>query len=122
MSGFTQAYQQTLLNYAFPTSGAGDCIAYSTDGVTEFTSLARTPIGTNGWALATPADPSVKANNTTLTSAQALGSGTLKFFAVFSAATGGVQKTDWKTLDVEKTVGSGDVVQWPAGQIFVTLD
>ena len=29
MAGFTQAYQQTLLDYAFPTAAATDHIAYS---------------------------------------------------------------------------------------------
>lgn len=122
MPGFTQSYQQTLLDYAFPTSAATDHIAYSTNGTSEFASLARTAVGATGWAAATAATPSVKANNTALTSAAASGSGTITHFAIFSASSSGVQKTDWQALSSSRAVVSGDTLQWAIGALQVTLD
>lgn len=122
MAGFTQAYQQTLLDYAFPTSAAGDHVAYSTNGTSEFASLARTPVGATGWAAATAATPSVKANNAALTSAAASGSGTVTHFAIYSAITSGTQKTDWQALSSSRALVSGDTLQWAIGALQVTLD
>lgn len=122
MAGFTQAYQQTLLDYAFPVAAATDHIAYSANGTSEFESLARTAVGAAGWAAATAATPSVKANNTQLTSAAASGAGTITHFAIYSASTAGVQKTDWQALGASKVLGVGDQVQWAVGALTVTLD
>lgn len=122
MPGFTQAYQQTVLDWAFPTSAAGDHIGYSVNGTSEFASLARTPVGATGWAATTAATPSVKANNAALTSAAASGSGTITHFALFSAITAGVQKTDWQALTASRAVVSGDTIQWAIGTVTVTLD
>jgi len=122
MAGFTQAYQQTVLDTSFPTSGATDYIAYSTNGTTEAGILARTSIGATGWAAATAATPSVKANNAALTSAAASGSGTITHFAIFNAASAGTQKTDWQTLTASRAVVSGDTLQWAIGALTVTLD
>lgn len=121
MPGFTQAYRQTLLDYAFPTSAATDFIAYSTNGTSEAAILARTGVGATGWAAATAATPSVKANNAALTSAAATGSGTISHTALFSASTGGTQKTDWQALGTSRAVVSGDTIQWAVGALQVTL-
>ena len=122
MAGFTQAYQQTLLDYAFPTSASTDHVAYSANGTSEFASLARTAIGATGWAAATAATPSVKANNAQLTSAAASGAGTITHFAIYSASSAGTQKTDWTALSASKVLGIGDQVQWAIGALQVTLD
>ena len=122
MAGFTQAYQQTLLDYAFPTSASTDHVAYSANGTSEFASLARTAIGATGWATATAATPSVKANNAQLTSAAASGAGTITHFAIYSASSAGTQKTDWTALSASKVLGIGDQVQWAIGALQVTLD
>lgn len=121
MAGFTNAYAQTLLDYAFPTSAAGDHVAYSTNGTTEFASLARTAIGATGWAAATAADPSVKANNALLTSAAASGAGTVTHYAIYSASTAGTQKTDWQALTTSRTLAIGDKLEWAIGACAVTL-
>lgn len=122
MAGFTQAYQQSLLDYAFPTSAATDHIAYSTNGTSEFAGLARTAVGATGWAAATAATPSVKANSAQLTSAAASSGGTVTHFAIYSASTAGTQKTDWQALGASKVLGIGDQVQWAIGALQVTLD
>ena len=122
MAGFTQAYQQTILNWAFPTSAATDYIGYSTNGTSEAAIVARTAVGATGWASATAATPSVKANNAALTSAAASGSGTITHFAVFDASTAGNQKTDWQALSAFRAVVSGDTLQWAIGALQITLD
>lgn len=123
MPGFTQAYQQTVLNWAFPTASATDFIAYSTNGTSEATTvMARTSVGAAGWASATNATPSVKANNTALTSAAAIGAGTITHFAIYDASTAGNQKTDWQALASSRAVVAGDTLQWAVGALQVTLD
>ena len=67
MAGLTQTEQQATLDARFPTAAATDYIAYSANGTSETASLARTAIGATGWAAATAATPSVKANNAILT-------------------------------------------------------
>jgi len=122
MAGYTQAYAQTTLDANHPTSANPDHVGYSTNGSSEFANLARTPIGATGWAAATAAQPSVKANNAILTSAAASGAGTITHFAVFSAITAGTQKTDWTALTASKTVATSDVLQWAIGALAITLD
>jgi hypothetical protein len=122
MAGYTQTYQQTVLDWAHPTTGTTDHIAYSTNGTSEAAILARTAIGATGWAAATAATPSVKANNATLTSATATGSGTITHYAIYSASTAGVQKTDWTALASSRAVVTGDTLQWAIGALQVTLD
>ena len=121
MAGLTNAEAQATLDARFPTTGATDYIAYSINGTSEFAGLARTAVGATGWAAATAADPSVKANSGTLTSAAATSGGTVSHFAVFSASTGGTQRTDWTTLSTARTVATGDQLQWAAGALQVTL-
>lgn len=121
MAGFPTAYAQTLLDYAFPTSAAGDYIAYSANGTSETGSLARTAIGATGWAAATAADPSVKANNALLTSAAASAGVTVTHFAIYSASTSGTQKTDWQTLGSSRTLSTGDKLEWAIGAAQITL-
>jgi len=122
MAGLTQTEQQATLDARFPTTGGTDYIAYSANGTSETASLARTAIGATGWAAATAATPSVKANNSILTSATATGAVTVSHFAVYSASTGGTQRTDWQALSASKTLAIGDSLQWAVGACAVTLD
>ena len=73
--GLTIAESQATLDARFPTSAGTDYIAYSANGTSETASLARTSIGATGWAAATAADPSVKAN-----AASALAASLLRLF------------------------------------------
>lgn len=121
MAGLTTTESQATLDARFPTSGAGDYIAYSANGSSETASLARTAIGATGWAAATAADPSVKANASALTSAAASGAVTVSHFAIYSASTAGTQRTDWTALGSSKTLAIGDTVSWAVGACVVTL-
>ena len=124
MAGLTQALQQSVLDSStlFPTSAATDYIAYSSNGSSETAFLARTSIGATGWAAATAATPSVKANNALLTSAAASGGVTVTHFAIYSASTSGTQKTDWTALSSSRTLATSDQLTWAIGALTVTLD
>jgi hypothetical protein len=117
----TNAESVATLDARFPVTGATDHIAYSTNGTSEFAGLARTPIGATGWAAATNADPSVKANANALTSAAATSGGTVTHYAIFSAASGGTQRTDWTALTASRTLAINDQLSHAAGAIAVTL-
>jgi hypothetical protein len=122
MAGLTNAESQATLDARFPTTGGTDYIAYSTNGTSEFANLARTAIGATGWAAATSADPSVKANANALTSAAVTtAGGTITHFAIFSASTAGTQRTDWTPLASSRTVAVGDTLSWAVGACQVTL-
>ncbi len=124
MTGLTIAESQATLDARFPTSGATDYIAWSTNGTSEFGGLARTAIGATGWAAATTADPSVKANANALTTAAVSSSGTITSFAIFSAASGGTQRTDWTTLTAPtggQPVVAGNTLTVAIGAVGVTL-
>ena len=121
MAGLTNAESQATLDVRFPTTGATDHIAYSANGTSETGSLARTAVGATGWAAATAADPSVKANANALTSANVTGAVTVTHFAVFTASSGGTQRTDWTAVSSSKTLAVGDTVTWAAGALQVTL-
>ena len=121
MAGLTTTESQATLDARFPTTGGTDYIAYSTNGTSEFAGMARTAIGATGWAAATAADPSVKANAAALTSATASAAGTISHFAIYSASTAGTQRTDWQALTASKTVAIGDTVSWAIGDCKVTL-
>lgn len=123
MAGLTQAEAQATLDARFPTTGAGDYIAYSANGTSETASLARTAVGATGWAAATAAQPSVKANANILTSAAATGAVVVSHFAVYSTGpTGGTQRTDWQALSSSRTLALGDKLEWAVGACQVTLD
>lgn len=122
MAGLSQAEQAATLDARFPTTGATDHIAYSTNGTTEAALIARTPIGATGWAAATAATPSVKANGGALVSAAATEAGTITHFAIFSAPTGGTQRTDWQALTTALPVVAGTTIQWAAGACSISLD
>lgn len=121
MAGLTNAESAATLDARFPTTGGTDYIAYSSNGTSETGVLVRTAVGATGWAAATVADPSVKANANALTSAAASGGATITHFAVFSASSGGNQRTDWTAVSTAKTVASGDTVTWAAGALQITL-
>lgn len=121
MPGLTNAEAKATLDVRFPTTGATDYVAYSEDGSAELVGLARTSVGATGWAAATTADPSVKANANALTSAAATAGITISHFAIFTASTGGTQRTDWTAVASNRTLGVGDTVQWQAGELRVTL-
>lgn len=116
MAGLTTAYSQTVLDAQFVNT---DYIAWSANGTSETSYLARTSIGT--WASATAADPSVKSNSGALTSAAATGTATITHFAIYSASTAGTQKTDWTALTSSRAIQSGDQLTIAAGDIDVTL-
>ena len=126
MAGLSQAEQVATLDARFPTSGATDRIAYSVNGASEWSGLARTAVGATGWAAATapsaPTDPSVKATSTALTSAAATAVGKVTHFAIFSAATGGTQRTDWTEFSEPKDLGVGDRATHAVGAISIALD
>lgn len=121
MAGMTTAEAQATLDARFPTTGATDYVAYSANGTSETGSLARTAVGATGWAAATAADPSVKANGTGLTTATASGAVTITHFAIYTASSGGTQRTDWTALAASKTLGIGDSATWAVGALAVTL-
>jgi len=121
MPGFTNTESQSTLDARYPTSGATDYIAYSANGSSETASLARTAVGATGWAAATAADPSVKANNAALTSATASGAVTITHFSIYNASTSGTQRTDWQAVTTSKTLAIGDTVTWAIGALQVTL-
>lgn len=122
MAGLTQALQQTALDYLFPTTGGTDYIAYSANGTSETASVARTAIGATGWSAATAATPSVKANANVLTSAAASGAVTVTHACIYSASTGGTQRTDWQALGTSRTLAIGDKLEFAASAFTVTLD
>lgn len=122
MAGMTQAEAVATLDARFPVTGATDHIAYSANGTSEAAAFARTPVGATGWAGATAAQPSVKANAAALTSAAASAGATITHFAVFTALTGGTQRTDWQALTASRTVVTGDTLQWAIGALQITLD
>jgi hypothetical protein len=120
--GVTITTAQTMLDGSFLTAASPDYIAYSTNGTTETGNLARTQIGATGWAAATNADPSVKANNAVLTSAAVITAGiTVSHFAIYSASTSGTQKTDWQALTASRALSVGDSVQWAIGACAISL-
>lgn len=121
MAGLTNAESQATLDARFPTTGATDYIAWSANGTSETGSLARLAVGATGWAAATDADPSVKANSGTLTSAAASGTVTVTHFAVYSASSGGTQRTDWTALTSSRALTAGDKLEVAAGALAVTL-
>lgn len=121
MAGLTNAEAKATLDARFPVAGGTDYVAYSTDGASEFAGIARTAVGATGWAAATDADPSVKANANVLLTDEATEAGTVSHFAVFSAGTGGTQRTDWTALTSPRTVAVGDQCQWSAGALRITL-
>lgn len=121
MAGLTNTEAQTTLDLRFPTTGAGDYVAYSVNGFAEWGGLARTAIGATGWAAATNADPSVKANANVITSAAATAAGSVSHFAIFSASTSGNQRTDWTAFTSPRTLAIGDKVEHAVGAVAVTL-
>ena len=122
MAGLSAAEEQATLDARFPTSGATDYIGYSVNGTAEWSGLARTAIGATGWAAATNANPSRKANAALLTSAAATAAGTVSHFAVFSASPGGYQRTDWQVFAEAKPLGVGDKLTHAIGAIGISLD
>ncbi|HET8537638.1 MAG TPA: hypothetical protein VFL73_10715 [Solirubrobacteraceae bacterium] len=129
MAGFTPAEQKATLDARFPTSGATDYIAFSTDGSTEAASvMPRMAVGATGWAAATAGDPAEKPNAAKLTTPAALATGTLTQWAVMSAASGGTQRTKWNVLKDStgavkaRAVAAGDTLTFEAGTLKVTLN
>lgn len=121
MPGLTNAESAAILDQRFPTTDASDFIQYSVNGTSEFAGLTGTAIGATGWAAATVADPSVKANGSVLQSATATGAGTITHFRVATAATAGTGRTDWTALTSSRTVAIGDKLEWAVGALQITL-
>ncbi len=121
MAGLTNAESAATLDARFPTTGATDYIAWPANGTSETGSLARTAIGATGWASATVADPSVKANANALTTAAASAGVTVTHFAIFTASSGGTQRTDWTALAASRALLTGDQLTVAVGACSVTL-
>lgn len=121
MAGLTNATSASALDFLFPTTGATDHIAWSANGTSESGALARTAIGATGWASATNADPSVKANANALTTAAASSGATITHFAVYSASTGGTQKCDWTALAASRALSTGDQLTVAPSALSITL-
>ena len=126
MPGLINAESAATLDARFPTSGGTDYVAYSEDGTSESGKIGRHAVGATGWAAATVADPSVKANAVSLSSPAATAAGTISHFAIFSAASGGTQRTDWTAITSSgtaspKTVAIGDSITWAVGKLQVSL-
>lgn len=121
MTGLTTTESAATLDARFPTSGGTDYIAWSANGTTETSSLARTAIGATGWAAATAADPSVKANANALVTAAASAGVTVTHFAIYSASTSGTQRTDWTALTTSRALVTGDTAPIAVGAISITL-
>jgi hypothetical protein len=120
--GLTITESQATLDARFPTTGGTDYIAYSVNGTSEWANLARTAVGATGWAAATAADPSVKANSGILTSGTvSTAGGTVSHFAIFTASTAGTQRTDWQTLTSSRVLAVGDSLSWAVGACAITL-
>lgn len=119
MAGLTDAESKATLDARFPTTGATDQVRWSANGTSESASLAPTSIGATGWAAATTADPSVKANGTALTTAAASAGVTITHGAVFTTA--GVQRTDWQALATSRALLTGDSLSVAIGDVKVTL-
>lgn len=119
MAGFTQARQQAILDAEF---AAGDYIAYSTNGTSESTAVINARTAIAAWSSATAASPSVKSNSGALTSAAAVGAGTITHVAIFSAVTAGTQKTDWTALTASRTLAINDQITWAIGAFAISLD
>jgi hypothetical protein len=116
MAGFTNQESADTLDARWTGS---EYVAYSTDGTAETGILARTAVA--AWDAATVADPSVKQNSGVLTTADATGDGTISHFALFSASSGGTQRTDWTALDTPQPITTGGRGEWAAGALKVTL-
>ena len=130
MAGLTTTESQATLDARFPVTGGTDYIAYSVNGTSEFAGLTRTAIGATGWAAATAADPSVKANANALTSAAATastGGAVTVSWCVMSASTAGTQRTDWQVLNDNAgsprtfSLAIGDQLTHGIGKLTVTL-
>lgn len=129
MAGMTTAESLATLDVRFPTTGGGDYVAYSINGSSEWSGMVRTAIGATGWASATNADPSAKANANALTSAGATSttSAATISWAIYSASTSGTQRTDWQALTDDSgsartfTLAAGDKITHSVGKLGVTL-
>ncbi len=121
MAGLSNTEAQATLDARFPTTGGTDFIAWSVNGTSEFAGLVRTGVGATGWAAATAADPSVKANAVALTTAALTQNGTISHFAIFSASTAGTQRVDWTALPTARALLTGDQLTLAIGAAQVTL-
>lgn len=131
MAGFTNGYSATVLGLALVD---GDYIGYSANGTSEASAvMTRTKMNADNasgaWSTAVAGAPSTKANAQALTSPDAIGPGTLSHSAVFSAVSGGTQKTDWEELldpntgdPLPRAVVAGDNITHAVGEVVVTLD
>lgn len=78
----------------------------------------------DNWSLATDADPSVIENRTVITFGQSSGnwgSGTLTYFGIFDAQSGG-NLLAASTLTTPKSVGDDDTASFASGAITISLD
>ena len=43
------------------------------------------------------------------------------YFAIYSASTGGTQRTDWQALGAPRALTAGDKLEWAPGALDITL-
>jgi hypothetical protein len=116
MAGFTNGEAAATLDARWTGT---EYVAYSENGTSESANLARTAV--TAWDAATVADPSVKQNTNLLTTANATGAGTITHFALYSASSGGTQRTDWTALSASQPITAGGRGEWAAGALKITL-
>src|SRR4051812_27810571 len=96
MALFMAALAVSILDAQFADT---DYIAWSVNGTSESANLARTAIkpSATGWSAAVSGTPSTKNNGASLTTAgnSAGGNITVTHAAIYSASSGGTQKTPW---------------------------
>jgi hypothetical protein len=116
MAGFTDTYENTVLDLAYTT---GDKLGFSANGATQLASSngyvapSITWGAASGGQKASTADCVVTADGGTLA---------LVYCAVF-ASDGTTQKDDWVALpDSGRTLQSGDTYTIAAGDLIATLD
>lgn len=114
-SDYTQAGQQFILDAAFPAASTVHTVGWSVNGTSEWSGMARTPIGT--YAAATATNPSWKSNAAKLTSAASTAAGTVTHYATFTAASGGIQLSIWKPLAAGVQVAVGGKLEVNAGDL-----
>lgn len=112
---YTQNGQQFILDAAFPTGSTAHAVAWSIDGASAWSGMARTAIGS--YAAATATNPSRKSNAAKLTSAAATSAGVVSHYATFTATSGGTQLSVWKPLSAPVSVALGGKLEVNAGDL-----
>ena len=131
MSGFSDYWENEILDHIFDKDGLTPPTMFvglsTADPIDDGTGLAE-PSGNNYTRVQTsasdwnPASGGALSNLVEIVFAMATSNwGTMTHFALFDAATGG-NMLAFGSLDESKTVGSGDIAKFAAGDLEVKLD